>query len=326
MDKTENVLIIGGGIAGLSAGIYLARASLKPVILAGSPPGGQLSLTSEVENFPGHPSILGPELVERMRKQAASFGATIIDENVTDVDFKQNQFHMTTGSGATHQAKSVLIATGARALWLGLESEQRLRGRGVSACATCDGFFFRNKEVAVIGGGDSALEEALVMTRFASKVYLIHRRDTFAASKIMQQRVMAEKKIEIIWNASVSEVQGDQRVECLRLKVKDEQRSLPVQGVFVAIGHQPATGLFQGKIELDKKGYVMTTSRAGWDTVRGIKAKTELFDSQYQTATSIKGIFAAGDCVDFVYRQATTAAGMGVAAALDIEHYLEAHS
>ena len=323
MKEPEQVVIIGGGSAGLSAGIYLARAGLKPLIIAGSPPGGQLMLTSEVENFPGHESILGSELIEKMRGQVKNFGATLIDENTTSVSLSKPPFEITTGSGAKYQSKSVLIATGAKALWLGLESEQRLRGKGVSACATCDGFFFRNKTVAVIGGGDSALEEAQTITKFASKVYIVHRRDSFRASKIMQQRTVENKKIEIIWNASVKEIQGDKKVEGLSLLVNGKEQNIKVDGVFVAIGHKPDTDLFREKLELDAKGYIMTTSRAGWDILRGLPVKKEMFEPAYQTMTSVRGVFAAGDCVDYVYRQASTAAGQGVAASLDIERWLE---
>lgn len=291
----ENVIIIGGGPAGLSAGIYLARADLKPLIFAGSPPGGQLTLTSEVENYPGFESILGSELIEKMRNQAIKFGARIIDENVKTVDFSK--------------AKSTIIATGAKAIWLGLESETRLRGKGVSACATCDGFFFREKTVAVIGGGDTALEEALTLTKFAKKVYIIHRRDFFRASKIMQERVLKNEKIEIIWNATVEEILGENHVEEVKYKISNiksqinnKYQILKLEGVFVAIGHKPDTDLFKGKVELDERGYV------------------KIFERRQ---TSVKGVFVAGDCADPYYRQAITSAGTGVEAALEVEKYLE---
>src|SRR3989339_1796177 len=259
---TENVTIIGGGPAGLSAAIYLARADLKPLVFAGSPPGGQLTLTSEVENFPGFESILGSELIEKMRNQAKKFGAKIVDENVIKVEFS-NESHKTYLTNKTYNSKSIIIATGAKALWLNLPSETRLRGKGVSACATCDGFFFRGKTVAVVGGGDTALEEALTLTKFAEKVYIIHRRDFFRASKIMQERVKENKKIEIIWNSSVEEILGDKHVEGIKIKsdkigqgqMKSEKKPIPsdsiqlnpiiselkVGGVFVAIGHKPDT-------------------------------------------------------------------------------------
>ena len=348
----ENVVIIGGGPAGLSAAVYLARAGLKPLVFAGSPPGGQLTLTSEVENYPGFESILGSELVSKIRNQAIKFGARIVDENVIKVDFIMNPFKIygkwkigiETGQEnrkkkieinptSTIQlpnsfpnppsnfvsAKSVIIATGAKALWLNLPSETRLRGKGVSACATCDGFFFKNKTVAVIGGGDTALEEALTLTKFANKVYIIHRRDFFRASKIMQERVFANKKIEIIWNAAVEEIIGKKKVEGLRITViptkvegsslkdsstnaRNDKKILNLDGVFVAIGHKPDTDLFKGQVELDEKGYIKILERR---------------------STSVKGVFVAGDCADPYYRQAATASGTGVEAALEVEKYLE---
>lgn len=310
----ENVVIIGGGPAGLAASIYLARANLNPLVFAGSPPGGQLTLTSEVENYPGFESILGTELIEKMRNQAKKFGTRIVDENVLKVDFTKKPFEIClsgkldtaplSGGYLRFPSKSVVIATGAKALWLNLPSETRLRGRGVSACATCDGFFFRDKTVAVVGGGDTALEEALTLTKFANLVYIIHRRDFFRGSKIVQDRVFANKKIKIIWNAAVEEILGEKKVEGVRLKTVLEQRQslLKLDGVFIAIGHRPDTKLFVNKIELDVKGYIVVN----------------------RSMTSVPGVFAAGDCVDHVYRQAATAVGMGVAAALEVERYLEA--
>lgn len=333
----ENVVIIGGGPAGLAAALYASRANLNPLVFAGSPPGGQLTLTSDVENYPGFESILGPELVQKMRKQTENFGTRIFDENVLDVDFSQKILKLKISESALKKvypestdlshinAKSVIIATGAKALWLGLESEQRLRGKGVSACATCDGFFFRNKIVAVIGGGDTAMEESLTMTKFAQKVYVIHRRDSFRASKIMQERVLNHPHIEVIWNSVIEEIVGEQKVEGLKLKNQNlETRNLQLDGVFVAIGHKPDTDLFKEKIELDQKGYIVTSLMKAW--TRALKKDTnetaDKFDFHYQTATSVPGVFAGGDCVDYMYRQAATAGGMGVAAALDVERYL----
>lgn len=327
--QIENIIIIGGGPAGLAAAVYNARAGLNPLVFAGSPPGGQLTLTSEVENFPGHEGIMGPELVDRIRKQAIKFGTRVIDQNITSVDFTSTPFKVSTYK-ETYQAKAILIATGAQAIWLGLDSEQRLRGKGVSACATCDGFFFKGKEVAIIGGGDTAMEEALTLTKFATKVYVIHRRDSFRASKIMQERVLNHPHIEVVWNAEVTEVTGENKVEGITLKIngKDE-RNITLNGVFLAIGHKPDTALFKDKIELDTKGYILTYNRLAEEVLKGT---IELTDEKrerlkngthYSTCTSIPGVFAAGDCVDHVYRQAATAAGMGVAASLDLERYLE---
>jgi thioredoxin reductase (NADPH) len=302
LNMTENVIIIGGGPAGLSAAIYLARADLKPLVFAGSPPGGQLTLTSEVENYPGFESILGSELIEKMRNQAKKFGAKIIDENVQKIDLTKPT-HKISLTGKEYESRSIIIATGAKALWLNIPSETRLRGKGVSACATCDGFFFREKTVAVVGGGDTALEEALTLTKFAKKVYIIHRRDFFRASKIMQERVLKNEKIEIIWNSTVDEILGEKKVE--GIKIKDlilGEKKLLVDGVFVAIGHKPDTDLFKGHVELDEKGYIKILERR---------------------KTSVKGVYAAGDCADPYYRQAITSAGTGVEASLEVERYLE---
>jgi thioredoxin reductase (NADPH) len=321
----RNVIIIGGGPAGLAAAVYNARANLSPLVFAGSPPGGQLTLTTEVENFPGFDHIMGPELVTKIRDQAVKFGTQVIDENVLKVNFSMKPFEVTTIS-TTYKAHSIIIATGAKALWLNLESEQKLRGKGVSACATCDGFFFRNKNVAVVGGGDTAMEEALVLTRFASKVYLIHRRENFRASKIMQERVLKHPKIEVVFNTSVKEVLGQMKVEGLRLQSVDQESTLQVDGLFLAIGHKPDTDLFKEQLVLDEKGYVVTTARYALEALKpdvSLPFDKEKCDVTYQTMTSIPGIFAAGDCVDFHYRQAATAAGMGVSAALDVERWLE---
>lgn len=324
--SAQNVVIIGGGAAGLSAAVYLARAGLAPLVFAGSPPGGQLMLTTEVENFPGTDSVLGPQLIENLRNQAKKFGTTIIDENITSVELKNRPFTVTTGGGKTYMSQSIIVATGARALWLGLDSEQRLRGKGVSACATCDAFFFRNKIVAVIGGGDSALEEALTLTKFASKVYVVHRRDTFKASKIMQKRVLEHEKIEVIWNAQVEEVVGKLKVEGLTLKIGQDSKTIQVDGVFVAIGHRPDTDLVKGKVELDQKGYLVTTAIAALINFQSPIYTKDQFDVRYQTMTSVRGVFGAGDCVDHVYKQASTAAGLGVQASLDVERWLESQT
>jgi len=298
----ENVIIIGGGPAGLSAAIYLARAGLKPLLFAGSPPGGQLTLTSDVENFPGFEAINGAELITRMRKQAEKFGTKIVDENIIKVDFSKKPFQIFLDS-TSNQSKSVILATGAKALWLGLESEKRLRGKGVSACATCDGFFFKDKTVAVVGGGDTACEDALTITKFASKVYLIHRKNELRASKIMQKRVKENPKIELILSTTVEEVLGENRVVGIKIRnTKSEIRNLDVNGVFVAIGHKPDTELFKDQIELDERGYVKLKIRR---------------------STSVEGVFAAGDCADPYYRQAATAAGTGIEAALEVERWLE---
>lgn len=301
---TENVIIIGGGPAGLAAAIYNARADLKPFVIAGSPPGGQLTLTSDVENYPGFEAILGPDLIQKMRNHALKFGTRVVDKNVLSVDFSKRPFKITT-IDEVYEARSVIITTGAKALWLGLESETRLRGKGVSACATCDGFFFKNKVVAVVGGGDTAMEDANTMTKFASKVYVIHRRSEFRASKIMQERILNNPKIEVIWNTAVEEVLGENRVEGVKLKSSDGKTSeLKLDGLFIAIGHKPDTEIFKDKIELDKKGYIVVK----------------------QSMTSVPGVFAGGDCVDHIYKQAATAVGMGVAAALDTERWLEVNS
>lgn len=325
-DTVHNVIIIGGGPAGLAAGVYTSRANLKPVIFSGAPYGGQLMLTSEVENYPGFASILGPELIEKMRGQVRQFGAEVIDKNVTKVDFSSSPFKVTAGD-IEYQAKTVVIATGAQALWLGLDSETRLRGKGVSACATCDGFFFKEKIVGVVGGGDSALEEALFLTKFAKEVHLFHRRDSFRASKIMQERVLKHPKITVVYNTEIVDVLGEQKVEGVSLNTNGKSSEFKLDGLFIAIGHKPDTDLFKGQIELDEKGYVMTSAIVALANAKlktqNSKSKNNLFNFDYQTATSIKGVFAGGDNVDHVYRQAGTAAGMGISAALDAERFLE---
>ena len=301
---TEKVVIVGSGPAGLTAAIYTARADLKPLMIEGMERGGQLMLTTDVENYPGFPDgIMGPELMEGFRKQAERFETRIMCYDVTKVDFSSRPFKIWVEEDL-YEADSVIISTGASARWLGLESETRLRGHGVSACATCDGFFFRDKEIAVIGGGDSAAEEALFLTKFASKVYVIHRRDELRASKIMASRVLAHDKIEMVWNTEVEEVLGEDLVTGLRLRnrVTDEVSELPVEGMFLAIGHTPNTKIFAGQIDLDDKGYILTDEN---------------------TMTSVPGVFAAGDVADHVYRQAITAAGMGCQAAIDAERWLD---
>ncbi len=301
---TEKVVIVGSGPAGLTAAIYTARADLKPLMIEGMERGGQLMLTTDVENYPGFPDgIMGPELMEGFRTQAERFETRIMSYDVTKVDFSQRPFKIWVEEDL-YEADSVIISTGASARWLGLESETRLRGHGVSACATCDGFFFRGKEIAVIGGGDSAAEEALFLTKFASKVYLIHRRDELRASKIMATRVLEHDKIEVIWDTVVEEVLGEDLVSGLRIRnrVTDLVSELPVEGMFLAIGHIPNTSIFTDQIDLDGTGYILTGEN---------------------TMTSVPGVFAAGDVTDHVYRQAITAAGMGCQAAIDAERWLD---
>jgi thioredoxin reductase (NADPH) len=299
------VLIIGSGPAGLTAAIYAARANLEPIVLAGSAPGGQLMLTSEIENYPGFPEgIDGPELMSRFREQAERFGSKIVDVDVDRVDFSSRPFRVW-ARGVEYTGQSVIVATGASALWLNIESEQRLRGRGVSACATCDGFFFRDREIAVVGGGDSAMEEANYLTRFASKVHLIHRRDGFRASKIMLERATNHPKIEIHTNTEIAEVLGDAKVEGLRLRdTRDgSEQDVPMEGLFIAIGHKPNTDVFRDWLDVDDKGYLV---------------------AHEHTASRIDGVFIAGDVDDHRYRQAVTAAGEGCRAALDAEKWLVA--
>ncbi|MFV2061990.1 MAG: thioredoxin-disulfide reductase [Chloroflexota bacterium] len=298
------VLIIGSGPAGLTAAIYAARADLEPVVIAGFVPGGQLMITSDVENYPGFPEgIQGPELMAAMRAQAERFGSRIHDHDVESVDFSERPFKVTAG-GTVYTADSIIVATGASAIWLGLENETRLRGRGVSACATCDGFFFRDKKVAVVGGGDSALEEALFLTRFASEVVLIHRRDEFRGSRIMRNRAINHPKVSIRWNSQVIDVLGEDKIEALRLKDTQtgEESGLPIEGLFVAIGHKPNTDVFRDWLETDEKGYLVVHDH---------------------TLSGIEGVFVAGDVHDHRYRQAVTAAGDGCKAAIDAERWLE---
>ena len=305
-DKVRNVVILGSGPAGLTAAVYAARANLEPLVIEGVEAGGQLMLTTDVENYPGFiDGIMGPELMERFRKQAGRFGTEFVTDNVTEVDFSTRPFVVET-SGREVAAHSVIISTGANARMLGVPGEKQLLGHGVSTCATCDGFFFRDHELVVVGGGDSAMEEAIFLTKFASKVTVVHRRDQLRASKIMQDRAFDNPKIEFVWDSVLTEIFGDGKVAGVRLKnVKTgEENELATGGVFVAIGHTPNTKLFEGKLDL-AEGYIVTT---GEDTM-----------------TSVPGVFAAGDVVDFRYRQAITAAGMGCMAAIDAERFLEGH-
>ncbi len=299
-----DVIIIGSGPAGLTAAIYAGRALVKTLVVAGRISGGQLMLTSGVENFPGFSNgIQGPNLMQETRKQAERFGAEIVDDDASSVDFSHKPFQVTVGD-KVHTSKAVVIATGSSAKWLGIPSEEKLRGRGVSSCATCDGYFFRGKRVVVVGGGDTAVEEALFLTKYASEVVVVHRRDTLRASKIMQSRAMSNSKIRFVWNSVVKEILGGSNVEGVRLEnLKTGEVSIvPSDGAFVAIGYEPNTRIFERQVELDDKGYII---------------------SKEGTKTSVDGVFVAGDVHDYRYRQAITAAGEGCAAAMDALAYLE---
>ena len=307
-NQMEKVVIIGSGAAGLTAAIYAARANLKPLVIEGIQPGGQLTITTDVENYPGYADVVqGPWMMEQMRSQALNVGARIINDVVVKVDFKKDSKTISLDSKSILSANTVIIATGAQAKWLGLESENKFNGKGVSACATCDGFFYRNKEVAVIGGGNTAVEEALYLSNICSKVRLIHRRDELRAEKILQERLFAKENINVIWNNVVSEILGDEKgVNSLEIKNKNSDKTeiIKVEGVFIAIGHSPSTEPFKGVLEMDKEGYIVAQKPG-------------------TSVTNIEGVFAAGDCVDKIYRQAVTAAGMGCMAALDAEKWMQ---
>ena len=304
----SKVLIIGSGPAGYTAAIYAARAMLEPTLVQGLQPGGQLTITTDVENYPGYGDVIqGPWLMEQMQEQAKNVGTNIINDIIKSVDFKCKPFKAISESGTEYTADSVIISTGAQARWLGLDSEKKFQGYGVSACATCDGFFFKEKKVAVIGGGNSAVEEALYLTNFASKVYLVHRRDELRAEKILQDRLFKNEKVECVWDSELKEIVGDEdplnvkSINIINTKT-NETSSIELDGVFVAIGHDPATQIFRDQVEMDEDGYIITKP-----------------DS---TLTNVEGVYAAGDVKDKIYRQAVTAAGMGCMAALEAEKYL----
>ena len=311
MSKTisTKLLILGSGPAGYTAAIYAARANLNPLLVTGIQPGGQLTITTDVENYPGFGDIIqGPWLMEQMKKQAQNVGTTVYNDFINNVDFTKTPFKIYGDSGNVFEAESVIISTGAQARWLNLDSEEKYKGHGISACATCDGFFFKDKQVAVVGGGNTAAEEALFLTKFASKVYLIHRREKFRAEKILQNRIFNNSKIKVLWNKKVKNFIGSEKSKLLNKiiladTIDKKESFIDVEGCFIAIGHDPATSLFKSKIKMDSENYIITEP-----------------DS---TATNIKGIFAAGDVKDKIYRQAVTAAGMGCMAALEAEKYLE---
>jgi len=308
MAKHSKILILGSGPAGYTAAIYAARAMLKPILVFGSEPGGQLTTTTDVENFPGYSKVIqGPWLMEEMKGQAKAVGTEMIQDHIKKVDLSKKPFEAIGDSGEIYTADSFIISTGAQARWLNLKSEQEFRGFGVSACATCDGFFFKEKEVAVVGGGNAAVEEAMFLTKFASKVKLIHRRNELRAEKMLQAKLKANKKIEIIWDSVVEDVIGDTNPKSVKaIKIKNVKTNktteLKVDGLFIAIGHDPATSLFKGQLNMDKEGYIITNP-----------------DS---TITNVPGVFAAGDVKDKIFRQAVTAAGMGCMAALEAEKHL----
>jgi len=303
-DDIRNVIILGSGPAGLTAAIYAARADLSPLVIEGIQPGGQLTITTDVENYPGFADgIMGPELMEVMKKQAARFGTEFVQATVDQVDLSGDVHKLRAGK-QEFECRTLIISTGASARWLDIKGEQEFQGRGVSACATCDGFFFRDQVIVVVGGGDTAMEEATFLTKFASKVVVVHRRDELRASKAMQERAMNNDKIEFVWDSGVEEVLGDEKVTGVRLKnlKTGEESTLDCGGFFVAIGHTPNTGIFEGKLDMDESGYLVTEPGT--------------------TTTNLAGVYAAGDVTDHVYRQAVTAAGMGCMAALDAERWL----
>jgi len=308
INQKEKVIIIGSGAAGLSAAIYAARANLEPLVIEGIQPGGQLTITTDVENYPGYADVVqGPWMMEQMRLQAKKVGARIISDIVTSVEFNKNKKIINLDSNKVFESQTVIVATGAQAKWLGLKSESDFNGKGVSACATCDGFFYKNKEVAVIGGGNTAVEEALYLSNICSKVTLIHRRNELRAEKILQKRLFERNNISIIWNNIVSEIKGNESgVNSIQLTSVDSDRTeiVNVEGVFVAIGHSPSTQAFEGVLDMDNEGYIIAQNPG-------------------TTFTNVDGVFAAGDCVDKIYRQAVTAAGMGCMAALDVEKWLQ---
>ena len=310
-NQKEKVIIIGSGAAGLTAAIYAARANLNPIVIEGIQPGGQLTITTDVENYPGYADVVqGPWMMEQMRSQAINVGARIINDIVVKIDLNKNEKMVVLDSNKTLTADTIIIATGAQAKWLGLESENKYNGRGVSACATCDGFFYRNKEVAVVGGGNTAVEEALYLSNICSKVNLIHRRDALRSEKILQDRLFSKKNINIIWNNEVGEILGDENgVNALKLISTKQNKTeiIKVDGVFIAIGHSPSTKPFKDVLEMDNEGYIIAQKPG-------------------TTITNLDGVFAAGDCVDKVYRQAVTAAGMGCMAALDAEKWIQSHN
>jgi thioredoxin reductase (NADPH) len=306
MENTYKTIIIGSGPAGYTAAIYASRAEIKPLLFTGLEPGGQLTTTTEVENYPGFAEgIQGPDLMIAFRKQSERFGTEIVDAKIDKVDFSKKPFKVFSQE-KEYTAETIIIATGASAMWLGLENEQKLRGKGVSSCATCDGFFFKDKDIVLIGGGDVAMEDAIFLTKFAKSVKVVHRRDCLRASKIMQDRAMSNKKIEFIWNTEVLDVLGENSVEGVKVKNNktNEESEIKCQGLFVAIGHKPNTDIFKDQIDLDKKGYIVPKEHT-------------------HTNTNIEGIFVAGDAADFEYRQAITAAASGCMAAIDVERYLE---
>ena len=310
-NQREKVIIIGSGAAGLTAAIYAARANLNPIVIEGIQPGGQLTITTDVENYPGYADVVqGPWMMEQMRSQAIKVGARIINDIVVKIDLKKNEKIVVLDSNKSLTADTIIIATGAQAKWLGLESENKYNGRGVSACATCDGFFYRNKKVAVVGGGNTAVEEALYLSNICSKVTLIHRRDALRSEKILQDRLFSKKNINIIWNNEVSEILGDENgVNALKLISTKQNKTeiIKVDGVFIAIGHSPSTKPFKDVLEMDNEGYIIAQKPG-------------------TTITNLDGVFAAGDCVDKIYRQAVTAAGMGCMAALDAEKWIQSHN